>query len=283
MHFAPFCGYYSYRSKFNMELDAPRPLVVAHRGASALAPENTLAAFTRAIDDGAEGIEFDVRLAKDNVAVVFHDSTLSRTAKRDSRLSDFTSAELAKLDIGSWFNQMSRKRADPVFSSQRIVSLENALLFLENFKGLIYIELKCKDSEIDRLTLTVCEAVEGSPLLDRIIVKSFKMAVIPRIRVLCPSVRTAALFAPKIMTILRKEKHLVKIAEDFGADELSLHFSLATRKLMENAERQNLPVTIWTANNPRWIKRGIKLGVKAVITDNPARLIAKRNEILKNL
>lgn len=266
-----------------MELDAPRPLVVAHRGASALAPENTLAAFTRAIDDGAEGIEFDVRLAKDNVAFVFHDSTLSRTAKRDARLSDFTSAELAKLDIGSWFNQMSRKRADPVFSSQRIVSLENALLFLENFKGLIYIELKCKDSEIDRLTLTVCEAVEGSPLLDRIIVKSFKMAVIPRIRVLCPSVRTAALFAPKIMTILRKEKHLVKIAEDFGADELSLHFSLATRKLMENAERQNLPVTIWTANNPRWIKRGIKLGVKAVITDNPARLIAKRNEILKNL
>jgi len=77
-----------------MELDAPRPLVVAHRGASALAPENTLAAFTRAIDDGAEGIEFDVRLAKDNVAVVFHDSTLSRTAKRDARLSDFTSASL---------------------------------------------------------------------------------------------------------------------------------------------------------------------------------------------
>jgi len=262
-----------------MQSDARKPLIIAHRGASALAPENTLAAFKRATDDGAEGIEFDVRLAKDDVAVVFHDSTLNRTAQIDSRVSDFTSAELAQFDVGSWFNRVSRKRADRVFSNAHIPTLEETLQFLENFKGLLYVELKCRDAEMERLTRAVCEAVERSPLISRVIVKSFKLKVIPMVRAHCPAVRTAALFAPKIMTILRKEKHLVKIADDFGADELSLHYSLATRKLMENAARRNLPVTIWTADNPRWVKRGIKLGLKAIITNNPVLLLAKRDEI----
>ena len=130
------------------------------------------------------------------------------------------------------------------------------------------------------LLRVVCEAVEDSPLIGQIIVKSFKLAAIPRIRVLCPAVRTAALFAPKIMTILRKEKHLVNIAQEFGAHELSLHYSLATRKLMEKAEKRNLPVTIWTADSPRWVKRGVKLGLNAIITNNPAKLLAKRSEVL---
>lgn len=265
-----------------MKTAAAKPLVIAHRGASELAPENTLAAFQRAMDDGADGVEFDVRLAKDGVAVVFHDASLDRTARREGRVIDFTSAELARIDVGSWFNQVARKKADPAFSSQTVSSLAQVLEFLKDFKGLIYVELKCKDSEIEKLTRVVCEAVEDSPLIGQIIVKSFKLAAIPRIRLLCPAVRTAALFAPKIMTILRKEKHLVNIADEFGADELSLHYSLATRKLMEKAEKGNLPVTIWTADNPRWIKRGIKLGLNAIITNNPARLLAKRYEILKN-
>ena len=107
-----------------MRFDTPGPLIVAHRGASALAPENTLAAFRRAVDDGADGIEFDVRLAKDNAAVVFHDSTLIRTAQTDGRVSDFTSSELSEFDVGSWFNRMSRKRANPVFADEHIPTLE---------------------------------------------------------------------------------------------------------------------------------------------------------------
>ena len=106
------------------------------------------------------------------------------------------------------------------------------------------------------------------------------MAVIPRVRLLCPDLKTAALFAPKIMTILRKEKHLVKIAEEFGASEMSIHYSLATKKLMEKAGKQGLPVTIWTADNSRWEKRGVKLGLNAIITNNPAKLLAKRSEVL---
>ncbi len=263
-----------------MKTIALRPLIVAHRGASAVAPENTLAAFRRAIDDGAEGIEFDVRLAKDGVAVVFHDATLKRTALRDGNIADITSTELAKIDIGSWFNKMDRRNANPRYSLQTVSTLTETLEFLKEFKGRIYIELKCRDSEIAGLVSAVCDASSTSGLASQIILKSFKMAVIPRVRLLCPGLKTAALFAPKIMTILRKEKHLVKIAEEFGASELSIHYSLATQKLMEKAGKRGLPVTIWTADNPRWVKRGIKLGLNAIITNNPAKLLAKRSEIL---
>ncbi len=257
-----------------------RPLIVAHRGASALAPENTLAAFRRAINDGAEGIEFDVRLAKDGVAVVFHDPTLNRTALRDGNIADYTSAELGNIDVGSWFNKMDRRNANADYSLQRVSTLVETLEFLKEFKGLIYIELKCKDAEVGDLVSSVCPACGESNLSSQIIIKSFKMAVIPKVRLLCPDLKTAALFAPKIMTILRKEKHLVKIAEEFGASEMSIHYSLATKKLMEKAGKQGLPVTIWTADNSRWVKRGVKLGLNAIITNNPAKLLAKRSEIL---
>ncbi|MGQ0542746.1 MAG: glycerophosphodiester phosphodiesterase [Blastocatellia bacterium] len=254
--------------------------IIAHRGASALAPENTLAAFQRAVDDKADGIEFDVRLARDGEAVVFHDSTLDRTARREGKVSDFTSAELRKIDVGTWFNDSNRKMADRSYSKQNVSTLAEVLDFLKEFEGIIYIELKCKDAEVEQLSSAVAKAITNSPLLPRIIVKSFKLAVLPQIKALVPGVRTAALFAPKIMAILRKEKYLVKIAEEFGADEISLHYSLATRKLMKKAGSRGLPVAIWTADSPRWLGRAIKLGLKAIITNDPARLIAKRNELL---
>lgn len=257
-------------------------MIVAHRGASALAPENTFAAFRRAIADGAEGIEFDVRLAKDGVAVVFHDKTLNRTALRQGNISDFTSAELAKFDIGTWFNKTHRRHSDPDNGLQRISTLAETLDFLKEFKGKIYIELKCRDPEVAGLVAAVCHACDGSTLSLQIIIKSFRMAVIPRVRLLCPGLKTAALFAPKVMTMLRKEKYLVNIAEECGADELSLHYSLATRKLMDKAGKRGLPVTIWTVDNPRWMKRGIRLGLNAIITNNPARLLAKRRDLLKD-
>ncbi|CAN5785363.1 hypothetical protein BH20ACI4_BH20ACI4_15970 [soil metagenome] len=89
-----------------------------------------------------------------------------------------------------------------------------------------------------------------------------------------------SLFAPKIMTMLRKEKHLLKIAQEFRADQISLHYTLVSRKFMKNAEKRNFPITVWTVDNPRFVKRAIDLEIKAVITNNPASLLVKRHEIL---
>lgn len=249
------------------------PLIVGHRGASASAPENTLAAFERAIADGADGLEFDVRLAKDGVAVVIHDETLLRTAGKQVRVADLASDALRRANVGSWFNTAYPSKADPKFAAQTVPTLAETLRFLKDFPGRIYIELKCDESDAEALTEAVAREIIDSPLLTQVVIKSFKLSVIPQTRQLCPAARTAALFAPRIMTMLRKEKYIVNIAEEFGADELSLHYSLATRSLMTKARARNLPVTIWTANRPVWVARGLKLGIYAIITNNPKRLL----------
>lgn len=255
-----------------------KPLIIAHRGASELAPENTIAAFQRAIDDGADGIEFDVRLAKNGEVVVFHDASLNRVSQKKGRVIDFTVGELQETDIGSWFNKKFPRKADAYFAAEKVVSLKQTLDFLKDFRGLIYIEIKCKDSEVKQISEAVFQLIKDSPLLPQIIVKSFQLEIIPTIRSFSKQITTAALFAPKIMTILRKEKRLVNIAHDLGADMLSVHFSLATKKLIKKAEKKNLPVTIWTANHERWVKRAVNLNLFAIITNNPARLLAKLEE-----
>ncbi len=255
------------------------PLIIAHRGASAHAPENTIAAFRAAVDAGADGIEFDVRLAKDGVPVVIHDRTLNRTGRINGTVPAMTSAELANVDVGSWFRDLAPNPSIANFAGESVPTLERTLEFLADFRGTLYIELKCGDGDVERLARAVSEILSASPLLPQVIVKSFKLGVIPIFRTGCPHVRTAALFAPKIMRYLRKEKYLVKIAEELGADSLSIHYSLATRKLMKRVEKRGLPVTIWTADNPRWIKRALKLGLNAIITNDPAKLLARRAEI----
>ena len=257
-----------------------QPLIIAHRGASAVAPENTLAAFRLAIDAGADGIEFDVRLSKDGHAVVIHDSTLDRTGRRAMNVAGLTAVQLGRIDVGSWFNLAHPKKANRAYANERLPTLAATLDALNDFSGLIYIELKCKESDVEELSNAVCKLICESPLLPQIIVKSFRLGVIPRVRSACPQAKTAALFAPKIMRYLRKGKHLVRIAQEFGADHLSLHYSLVTRKLMKKVERTGLKVTIWTADKPRWIDRGTELGLFAIITNDPAKLVAARRNKL---
>lgn len=256
------------------------PLIIAHRGASALAPENTLAAFQMAIDEGADGLELDVRLAKDGVPVVFHDATLRRIANKRIRVNKFTSEELQTLDVGSWFNLKYPQKSVEKYSQETVPTLSGFLDFLGDYKGLLYLELKCKNNELIGLVKAVTDIVRKSKLLSKITIKSFNLEAVALTKELLPEVHTAALFAPQIMTLLNKQSHLIEKAQECKADELSLHFSLATYKLVESAENQGLTTVIWTADHPVWIKRASEIGLKAIITNNPARLLAKRYEFL---
>lgn len=253
------------------------PLIIGHRGASAHAPENTLAAFQLALDVGADGVEFDVQLAKDGVPVVIHDSILERTALRPERVAELTSKQLGKIDIGSWFNKKFPKKARSEFANETVPTLAQVLDLLKDTNGLIYIELKCGDAEYEPLAKAVSNTIRDSHLLPQIIVKSFKLATIPVVRFHLPEVQTAALFEPTIMDFLRRRKHILAIAHEFGAHQISLHYSLITRKLVSLATEVNMPVTIWTADDPKWVKRCQKLGIKALITNVPARAIAAKS------
>ena len=123
-----------------------RPLILGHRGASAIAPENTLAAFSRAMLDGADGIEFDVRLSRDGVPVVIHDASLRRTASVDIQVCDLTSEQLQRIDVGSWFRlKLSAGRmssSEPPYSDQRLPTLAQVLDLFNSNNGLLYLEMK---------------------------------------------------------------------------------------------------------------------------------------------
>lgn len=258
------------------------PLIVAHRGTSAFAPENTLAAFEQAIEDQADGIEFDVRLAKDGIPVVFHDANLQRMARVKEHVSNLTLVELQGLDLGSWFNQRFPRRADAKFIGEFIPTLAQVFDFFRAFEGRIYVELKGFPREMPAMIQAVIREIRQTDLLPNIILKSFNLDAIAEAKRIFPEIRTAALFAPKIVSILRRKQRLIEQAKNYSADELSIHYSLATRKLVENAARENMPTTIWTADRAVWVKRAMDFGIKAIITNNPARLIIERSEILQD-
>jgi glycerophosphoryl diester phosphodiesterase len=256
------------------------PLIIAHRGTSAFAPENTLAAFRRAIEDEADGIEFDVRISKDGVPVVFHDSTLQRMARVKERVSHLALNELQDLELGSWFNRKFPRRADDKFIGETIPTLSQTFDFLRGFQGRIYLEIKGFPRETPATVEAVIKKIQKTDLLPRVILKSFNLGAIAQAKKNLPEIRTAALFAPKVVSLLRRKYRLIEQAREYSADELSLHRSLATRKFVESASAENLPITIWTADRPIWVKRAIDFGIQAIITNNPARLIAERDKIL---
>ncbi|MFM9904081.1 MAG: glycerophosphodiester phosphodiesterase [Pyrinomonadaceae bacterium] len=253
------------------------PLIIAHRGASTDAPENTLAAFRYAVKAGADGVEFDVRLARDGVPVVIHDATLKRTGALNRKVADLTSAQLGTIDAGSWFNNQFPRKAMAEFADEKVPTLKQAIDQLSGFDGVIYIEMKCGDGDYDQLARAVCDVIRDSPRLSQMIVKSFKLAAIPVIHRHLPDVKTAALVSPKVLNLLRNRKQILAIANEFGADQISLHRSLVTGRLIEMATEAGLAIAVWTADNPKWVKRCQKLGIEMLITNDPALMLGVRN------
>jgi glycerophosphoryl diester phosphodiesterase len=256
-----------------------KPLIIAHRGSSLIAPENTFAAFGQAISDGADGIEFDVRLARDGVPVVIHDATLQRTAGFSGRVSRYSSQELNRVDVGSWFNQKHPRKARKDFSAETVPALPALLEYMKGHKGLIYLEMKCSKDTYEPLVEAISAVVENSGMLDRIIIKSFKLEALAKLRKRLPEAHIAVLFSPKFTNLIKPRNRLVTKALELQANEISLHYSLATPNAVREAAAYGFPITIWTADHPAWVKRAENLGIHAIVTNNPARLLARRDEL----
>lgn len=228
-------------------------------------------AFEQALDKGADGVEFDVQLSKDGVPVVIHDHDLIRTGGVRRKVAHMTVAELSRTDVGSWFGEKFRGTTVP--------TLEDTLGVVADRCKRIYIELKCGEEDPRRLAEAVCSLIADSPYLDRMIVKSFKLAAVASIRHFLPDVKTAALFEPGILMLVRRKKHLIPLAREFGAHGLSLHYSLASKRLVSLASDAGMPVTIWTADHRSWVRRCRERGVAALITNEPAKQMARRDKL----
>jgi glycerophosphoryl diester phosphodiesterase len=257
------------------------PLIIGHRGASAVAPENTLSAFARALRDGADGIELDVRLSRDRVPVVLHDATVKHTRMRDPRVAKIPAERLKQVDVGSWFNRCHPELARVQYERQTIATLDDALAFIanqSNRQSIAYVEVKCgrsyrRNDELARATLQVVRKHQEQ-LEMRII--SFNLRAIARMKRLEPSLRTGALFSSR-RKILNSAESIIRRATDCGADEVVLHHSLVSGRLIELITRNGLLPVVWTVDDPRWKGRAEKLGIRALITNDPGRMLSHRD------
>lgn len=256
------------------------PLIIGHRGASAVAPENTLSAFARALSAGADGIELDVRLSRDGVPVVIHDATLPRQRLRKRLVGGLSLAKLKQADIGSWFNQRHPDLARVEYTKQTIPTLEEVfqLLIKEAPKQfVIYVELKCGRSRKrnEELAHATVAAVQRHGLRDQAILISFNLRAVARIKLLDNSLRTGALFGQR--SAVKSPSTIVRAAVACQADEILLNHRLASAKLIAAAKAEGLPAVIWTVDDPRWISRARELGIHALMTNDPAKFLHAAN------
>jgi glycerophosphoryl diester phosphodiesterase len=256
------------------------PLIIGHRGASALAPENTLASFKRALEDGAAGLELDVRLASDGVPVVIHDATLRRTGLREETVAKTTLAELGQTDVGSWLNHTHPQFACATYSRQFVPTLDQVFDLFKNparRSAIVYIEMKTDKAETTHVELArgVVQLVNDRELRNRVVVVSFNLKALAEIKRIDSNIATGALFEPRRNLVKTIRKHpMITAAVECGADQILLHRLIATRRLVDLAAKNDLRSVVWTVDDPKWMRRGEVFGIHALITNNPVEMMA---------
>jgi glycerophosphoryl diester phosphodiesterase len=237
---------------------APRPLVIAHRGASADAPENTIAAFELALEQGADGIELDVHLSADAHPVVIHDFTLERTTDGAGPVSGYRVRELKRLDAGGWLDRR--------FGGQRVQTLQEVL---ERFRdrARFWVELRGGSALYPGIEERVVSLLEIYDVVDRAVVQTFDLEAIARIRATSREVRVGALVAqpPLDRALLQRG----------AADAICPGAHLITEALVAEIRGAGCACYVWTVNEPAQMDRLVEWGVNGIITDRPGVLRAR--------
>lgn len=245
-------------------------LIIGHRGASAIAPENTMAAFREAIAVGAHGIEFDVRLTRDGVPVVIHDSTLRRTGGLPHRIADLTWKEVSKVDVGSWFSGS--------FVNETVPSLAELFTLFQSNNSTLYLEMKSDSASDQHALAEACvRAIDEHSLKDRVMVECFQLPALKIVKEIDPEIKTVALFEPSFTNpSVLSDQRIINQAAEVGAAALALHHRLARASLVQKAKAEGLHVAVWTVDDPAWIERARTTGIDALITNDPAAMLAHR-------
>lgn len=226
------------------------PTVMAHRGLSADAPENTLYAFSDAISVGADFIELDVQQTRDGVLVVMHDSNLKRTTGVNKDIWDVDYADIQNLDAGSWF--------DPAYANARIPTLEETLQFVDK-RAKLNIEIKPTKHGSDTLEQDVAELITQYQYTDACYVTSFFYGSLKKVKEANPEIRTGYL-----MSVAYGQFYSLKYADAF-----SLNKVFVTSQVVNAAHQQGKQIFAWTVNSMSEVRSLCNLHVDSIITDDP--------------
>ncbi|MFG3527762.1 glycerophosphodiester phosphodiesterase [Streptomyces sp. NPDC047917] len=247
------------------------PVVFAHRGASAYAPENTLAAVDKADALGFDWVENDVQFTKDGVLVVVHDTDLKRTTDAEEvfpdrapwAVKDFTAAEIARLDAGSWFG--------PEFAGTRVPTLKQYLDRIERNRQKLLLEIKSPEiyPGIEKETLRVLRQkgwLDRSHVKNRLVIQSFGADSVKKVHQLRPDVTTGFLGTPSVTDLPSYAAFTDQINPSYTS--VSADYVDAVHAL-KGAHGKKLRVNTWTVNDAATAAKVAGLGVDGIITNNP--------------
>lgn len=241
-----------------------RPLIWAHRGASGYAPENTLPAFQKAIEMGADGIELDVQLTKDDQIVVIHDEMLERTSNGTGWVKDYTLAEL---------RQFNYNKTMPEFKHVDIPTLEEVYTLMKPTGLTINVELKTGIVFYEELERKVIELTHKMGMEDQVLYSSFNHYTCVKMHELCPEAYVGFLYADGPID-------MAEYAKKHGAD--ALHpalYNLQFPNYMQDAAARGLDVNVWTVNEEQYMQMCCAFGVNAIITNYPDKALAVANQM----
>ena len=229
---------------------ASRPLVFAHRGGSALAPENTIAAFDNGLALGADGLELDVHLSRDGVVVVHHDRTLNRTTTLAGPVAARSADELARVNVPALADVLAR------YPDVRII-----------------VEMKENRAELAAATI---EVIRRAGAVERVCLGSFGRRVLRAARAIEPSIATSAA-REEVRWWLYRSRCRWPVARvgysGFQVPEVSGATRVVSRRFVDYAHRAGLGVQVWTVDEEADARRLLGWGVDALITDRPDRIV----------
>ncbi len=234
--------------------------IVAHRGFSSVAPENTLAAYKMAAEAGANAGECDVYRTADGKIVLMHDDKIDRTTNGHGKIVERTLAELKLLDAGSW--------RDECYAAERVPTLDEYLVKLRQLRCKAVIEIKMPGISKD-----VVDAVRQMRMVEHASIIAFDKRVVKEVRSLEPKLPCGWLAGkPKDwgkMPLAKQAEYIASQVRECGADFVDMESSMLSAELMAELQRQNIVVWVWTVNKSEDMKRLLAWGVASITTDRP--------------
>ena len=233
-------------------------LVYAHRGASGYAPENTMAAFKKAVEIGSHGIECDVQVTKDGKLVICHDETLERTTDGKGFIKDLNYNEIRELDAGDWF--------DSRFKNEKIPQLSELLKLVKDNGLILNIEIKSGIVLYPGIEQKVMDEVMAFGLPARVIISSFNHYSVKTCKEINPSVKTGILYMEGLFEPWNYMKSL-------GCECAHPFYMALTQEISKELKARGHIINVFTVNDPKAAVELVRMGVDGIITNYPDRIV----------
>lgn len=235
----------------------------AHRGASGRYPENTILAFEKALEFGANGIETDVQMTKDGILVLMHDEMVNRTTDGIGFVKDYTFSEIKKLDAGSYFSKE--------YVNEKVPSVEELLLMVKGKNIILNFEIKNNIIEYQKIEEKLLDIIYRYGMQRNVIISSFNHYSMVKIKKLSSEIKTGLLYMENLYCPSKYAKYV-------GAEALHPYYYSLDKEIVKEVKQEGILINTFTVNDTNYMKYLIELGVDGIITNYPEKL----NKLLLN-